>query len=568
MNDSELSGAEGGARSSGGRISGAPSFACAEAFADAAVGQLRPSKWRLKLFVACFLLAAGFVLPLTAGADCSSWTARPLIISFLGFNESPGQGSDTVFRALAQSLGADVIGPYVQSQNPLSELERAIADVLAFEGQPLDLVKKPLTAALRLGKAIVHTAGLPVIASAELQRARKDLREALESSPDRPVYVLAYSWGTVPARLLLPKLRAAGANVQRIVLLEPVHVLHPKTTLSPIKVFDPTNRRLEVPEEYRNRITVIYQRGDPVIHGGLVAKIEDIPDQEDMTATLQALYPECAGTLVACLHSKLPVAPPVLERLRGLIARPSVIEFSNTSYSVSETDPSVTITVKRTGDLGCAASVRYATANGTATAGSDYRAVSGTLVFAPGDTEKPFVVPIMRDFTEEPTESINLALSSPFGAASLGQLSTAVVNVVNVCGGSLGTAFVRPTFFPSTLQTLLTAAPASGTLELTISGVVSMCAPGRGYSYLFDYAFLFYNPADPQLPPSPWIITELNGEFRAPEGAPATPREDHTYIVRMPIAAGEALKARYTFINWGCNSGSHRVDMNLVCSEP
>lgn len=42
-------------------------------------------------------------------------------------------------------------------------------------------------------------------------------------------------------------------------------------------------------------------------------------------------------------------------------------------------------------------SVHYATADGTAKAGSDYIAVSGTLSFNPGETSKQIVVPILSD---------------------------------------------------------------------------------------------------------------------------------------------------------------------------
>ena len=42
-------------------------------------------------------------------------------------------------------------------------------------------------------------------------------------------------------------------------------------------------------------------------------------------------------------------------------------------------------------------SVAYATADGTATAGSDYTATSGMLVFAPGETSKTLAVPIVGD---------------------------------------------------------------------------------------------------------------------------------------------------------------------------
>jgi Calx-beta domain-containing protein/hemolysin type calcium-binding protein len=61
-------------------------------------------------------------------------------------------------------------------------------------------------------------------------------------------------------------------------------------------------------------------------------------------------------------------------------------------------------------------SVRYATADGTATGGSDYTATSGTLVFAPGETSKTIGVPIINDAVVEPDETFTLALSSPVNA--------------------------------------------------------------------------------------------------------------------------------------------------------
>ena len=61
-------------------------------------------------------------------------------------------------------------------------------------------------------------------------------------------------------------------------------------------------------------------------------------------------------------------------------------------------------------------SVAYATADGTATAGSDYTAASGTLVFAPGQTSKTVDVPILGDTAYEPDESFTLTLSNPVNA--------------------------------------------------------------------------------------------------------------------------------------------------------
>ncbi len=57
--------------------------------------------------------------------------------------------------------------------------------------------------------------------------------------------------------------------------------------------------------------------------------------------------------------------------------------------------------------------VNYATADGTAIAGSDYTATSGTLTFAPGELSKTVAVPILGDTLVEPDETFSLNLSNP-----------------------------------------------------------------------------------------------------------------------------------------------------------
>ena len=61
-------------------------------------------------------------------------------------------------------------------------------------------------------------------------------------------------------------------------------------------------------------------------------------------------------------------------------------------------------------------SVDYETADGTATAGEDYTAVSGTLVFPPGETEQTVAVAILDDAIDEGRETFFLRLSNPQGA--------------------------------------------------------------------------------------------------------------------------------------------------------
>ena len=61
--------------------------------------------------------------------------------------------------------------------------------------------------------------------------------------------------------------------------------------------------------------------------------------------------------------------------------------------------------------------VNYATADGTATAGSDYTAASGTLTFAPGETSKTITVLVNGDRLGEPNETFFVNLSGATNAA-------------------------------------------------------------------------------------------------------------------------------------------------------
>ena len=60
--------------------------------------------------------------------------------------------------------------------------------------------------------------------------------------------------------------------------------------------------------------------------------------------------------------------------------------------------------------------VAYSTANGTATAGSDYTATSGTLTFAAGETSKTVHVDIGGDTASEANETFTVTLSNASGA--------------------------------------------------------------------------------------------------------------------------------------------------------
>ncbi|HQS18297.1 Calx-beta domain-containing protein [Reyranella sp.] len=99
--------------------------------------------------------------------------------------------------------------------------------------------------------------------------------------------------------------------------------------------------------------------------------------------------------------------PPVLPTLT--VGDASVIEGNSGTKQMVFT---VSLSQAATGPV----TVAYATADGTATAGQDYVAKSGTITFAAGETEKTVSVTINGDRVAELNETLALRLSAPTGA--------------------------------------------------------------------------------------------------------------------------------------------------------
>lgn len=106
------------------------------------------------------------------------------------------------------------------------------------------------------------------------------------------------------------------------------------------------------------------------------------------------------------------------------------VQFNPTSYAVSETAGNTfAVEVTRSGDLSTSASVNYATSNGTATAGADYNSTSGTVVFAPGETQRAIPITILDDRFNESGESFFVTLSNPSGVTIGAGGDTATVTI-------------------------------------------------------------------------------------------------------------------------------------------
>lgn len=95
-----------------------------------------------------------------------------------------------------------------------------------------------------------------------------------------------------------------------------------------------------------------------------------------------------------------------------------VVGFISGEMPVLESDGSLSLTVRRSGGSLGAASVQYVTANGTATAGTDYTSVSGTLTWADGDaSDRTITVSLVDDAVSESMEAFSLVLSNPSGVS-------------------------------------------------------------------------------------------------------------------------------------------------------
>jgi len=81
---------------------------------------------------------------------------------------------------------------------------------------------------------------------------------------------------------------------------------------------------------------------------------------------------------------------------------------------------STAVQVRRIGPVSTSFSVWLDMNDGTAKAGEDYTPVPQALSFAPGETSKWIVIPVINDLLPEPDESVNLTLGNPVNA----QLST------------------------------------------------------------------------------------------------------------------------------------------------
>ena len=115
-------------------------------------------------------------------------------------------------------------------------------------------------------------------------------------------------------------------------------------------------------------------------------------------------------------------------------------------------------------------SVRYATSDGTATAGSDYVARSGALRFAPGETAKTVSVPVLDDALDDDGETLFLTLSNPFGAQLVDGVATGTIANTDPMPRDWITRFGR-TVGSQVVESVTARFESDGRSHVTLGGV-------------------------------------------------------------------------------------------------
>jgi hypothetical protein len=106
------------------------------------------------------------------------------------------------------------------------------------------------------------------------------------------------------------------------------------------------------------------------------------------------------------------------------------VQLSAPTYSVSQKAGTLTISIDRTGSASGWAAVTYATANGTAVAGSDYTSERGAVSWANGDmSPKTFSIPISNAKPFAGTKTLAIAIAGAKGALMGTSNTSAIVTI-------------------------------------------------------------------------------------------------------------------------------------------
>ncbi len=180
----------------------------------------------------------------------------------------------------------------------------------------------------------------------------------------------------------------------------------------------------------------------------------------------------------------------------------------------SVTEPSsgsatATFTVTLTAPNAQTVTVGYATANGTATSGTDYTATSGTLTFSPGTTTRSINVTALGDLLDEANETFVVNLSNPVNAAiATAQGTGTIVDDDSPPSISIGDVSVTEGNTATKTASLNVTLSAASGRTVTVNYATANGTATVGSDYLAKTGTLTFAPGVTSQP----VVVTVNGD--------------------------------------------------------
>ncbi|MCW5607007.1 MAG: DUF4347 domain-containing protein [Nitrosomonas sp.] len=227
----------------------------------------------------------------------------------------------------------------------------------------------------------------------------------------------------------------------------------------------------------------------------------------------------------------------------------------------------------------------YQTVNGSAVAGSDYTAVSGTLTFLAGQTEAAVHVSVNGDYDVEADETFNLSITPQGGGATVTATATiisddtqnppvavadsyATINglplTVNASSGVLNN---DTDIEGSTLTASLFGAPSQGTLNLNADGSFTY-TPDAGFTGVDSFTYRAFDgigysaPTSVPITVSPIVVSSPN----VVEGNAGTQQAVFSVKLLQPLVADLVLN--YQTMDNSAVAGSDYMAANGTLTIP
>ena len=298
------------------------------------------------------------------------------------------------------------------------------------------------------------------------------------------------------------------------------------------------------------RVTVAYATADGTANAGTdyeatSGELQFAPGETELTVSVPVLgdtTPEADETVTLILSS------PVNAELAHAEATGTIVN-DDTHASVAharaeEGDGGTTANIDFNVTLSAASvlevTVAYATADGTASAGTDYEATSGELRFAPGQTELTVSVPVLGDTTPEADETFTLTLSSPVNA-ELGR-AEATGTIVNDDTARLSVADARAEEGDGGTANIdfKVTLPAASDIQVTVAYATADATASAGTDYEATSGELRFAPGETELTVS------------VPARGDTTPEADETFTLTLSSPVNAELgraEATGTIVN-------------------